>query len=163
MDARTPPPLLHLDAEIRPRRSLTPRGAVLLLVPIVFVNLVFCAFFLALRAPMVPPFLGLDVAAVALALWMSFRSANRVERVRVTADQILVTRERGARASAVWASPTLFTRVDVLDPGRHAVRVRLACNGRQLSLAATLGPVEREAFGRELEAAIKSARAERWA
>jgi uncharacterized membrane protein len=161
-DARTASPLLHLDAELRPHRSLTPRGALFLLLPLLFVNLVFAAFFLALRAPIVPPFLGLDLLAMGLALFVSFRSARWTERVRVTADMIQVVRDRGGRPRTVWTSPTLFTRVDVLEPGKHGVCVQIACKGRVLNLAMALGPDQREAFGRELEAAIRSARGERW-
>jgi uncharacterized membrane protein len=162
MDASTPQPELHLDVELRPHRSLSPRGALLLLAPLVVINLVFAAVFLRLGAPIVPPFLGLDVLAMALALWLSFRSARSVERVRVTADRLQVSRGLPDRARTVWTSPTAFTQVDILDPGRHGVRVRLSCKGRQLDLGAALGPVEREAFGRELEAAVRSARGERW-
>lgn len=162
MDARTPAPRLHLDAVLRPHRSLTARGAVLLLIPIVFVNLVFAVFFLVLGAPIVPPFLGMDVLAMGLALFASFRSARWTERVRVTADMIQVVSDRGGRARTVWTSPTLFTRVEVLEPGKHAVRVQLSCKGRVLNLAMALGPAQREAFGRELETAIRTARGERW-
>jgi uncharacterized membrane protein len=162
MDARTATPLLHLDAVLRPHRSLSPRGALMLLLPLLFVNLVFGAFFLALGAPLVPPFLGLDVLAVGLALMASFRAGRWTERVRVTADMIQVTSDRGGRRKTVWTSPTLFTRVDLVDPGKHGVRVQLTCKGRVLSIATALGPAQREAFGRELEAAIRAARGERW-
>ena len=162
MDARTPPPRLHLDAELRPHRSLSAKGAMLLLIPLVFVNLVFAAFFLALGAPIVPPFLGVDVLALAFALAASYRSGKAVERVRVTADEISVVREFGLRAGTVWTSPTLFTRVEGQEPGRHAVRVRLICKGREIALATALSPGERDAFGRELEAAVKAALGERW-
>src|SRR5689334_5978795 len=113
MDARTLPPRLHLDAELRPHRSLSLRGALLILLPLVLVNLIFAAFFFALGAPIVPPFLGLDVLALGCALALSFRSAKAVERVRVTADEISVVRQFGLRAGTVWASPTLFTRVEL--------------------------------------------------
>jgi uncharacterized membrane protein len=162
MDARTPSPPFHLDVELRPHRSLSPRGALLLLVPLAAVNLGFAAFFLVLGAPIVPPFLGLDVAAVALALWLSFRSARSVEQVRVTADILQVARGRSGRTRTVWTSPTLFTRVDILEPGKHAVRVRLSCKGRQLDVGNAMSPVEREAFGQDLQAALRSARGERW-
>lgn len=162
MDARTPPPRLHLDAELRPHRSLSRKGAILLLTPVVFVNLVFAVFFLVLGAPIVPPFMGLDVVALALALTVSFRSGRAVERVRVSADEISVGRGLGQRIGEVWTSPTLFTRVEVKEPGGHSVCVRLVCKGREIVLAAALSPREREAFGRQLEAAVKSALGERW-
>lgn len=162
MDASSPAPKLHLDAVLRPHRSLSTRGAALLLIPLAFVNLVFAVFFFVLRAPLVPPFLGLDVLIMTFALAASFRAAKSVERVRVSADEISVLREQGGRAWSVWCSPTAFTRVDVLEPGRHVVRVRLACRGEEIALGAALAPMQREAFGRELEAAIRSARGERW-
>lgn len=162
MQAAPAAPRLYLDAELRPRRSLSKRGVVLLMVPLVFVNLVFATFFLVLGAHLVPPFLGLDVMAMGLALWLSFRAARRVERVSVTADEIRVTRAQGQRLRTVWRSPTAFTRVEVDQPGRHAGRLGLSSKGERLTLAAALAPAERERFAHELEAAVAAARAERW-
>jgi uncharacterized membrane protein len=165
MDALITASRLYLKAELRPHRSLTPRGAAWLLVPLVFVNLVFGVFFLVLRAPIVPPFLGLDVAAMGTALWFSFRAADRFERVSVSADEIRVERGRRADARIVWSSAPAFTRVqldDVEELGEQRVRLSLASRGKVLLLAGALGPAERAAFGRELEAAVKAARAERW-
>jgi uncharacterized membrane protein len=170
MDGTAPIPRLYLRAELRPHRSLTPRGAAWLLVPLVFVNFVFGVFFLVLRAPIVPPFLGLDVAGLGAALWFSFRAANRFERVLVSADEIRVERGHAGRgpdhpARLVWSSAPAFTRIqldDVEELGEQRVRLSLASRGKVLLLAAALGPAERAAFGRELEAAVKAARAERW-
>jgi uncharacterized membrane protein len=52
--------------------------------------------------------------------------------------------------------------VEVKDPGKHASRLSLATRGQELVLGARLSPVEREVFARDLEAAVKAARAERW-
>jgi uncharacterized membrane protein len=165
MDALTTPSRLYLKAELRPHRSLTPRGAAWLLVPLVFMNLVFGVFFLVLKAPLIPPFLGLDVAAMGTALWFSFRAAEQFERVSVSADEIRVERGRKASARLVWSSAPAFTRIQLDDEeelGEQRVRLSLASRGKVLLLAAALGPAERAAFGRELEAAVKAARAERW-
>ena len=104
MDALSPAPRFYLEAELRPHRSLSAKGAMWLLLPIAFVNLVFATFFLVLGAPIVPPFLGLDVLAMAIALWVSFRSAKAVERVSVTADEINVERERAGLKRTIWRS-----------------------------------------------------------
>jgi uncharacterized membrane protein len=162
MAAVTAAPRLYLDAELRPRRSLSRRGVALLMLPLVAINLIFATFFFVLGAAFVPPFLGLDVLAMGIALLVSFRSARRIERVRVTADEIRVTHERGRWMRIVWASPTAFTRVDLEQAGRHGAALRLSSKGEKVTVAAALSPPERESFAHELEAALAAARAERW-
>jgi uncharacterized membrane protein len=162
MDAASAPPRLYMDAALQPRRSLSKRGVILLMAPFVAVNLVFAVFFLVVGAALIPPFLGLDVLALGLALLASFRSARTVERVRVSADEIRVTREHGGSVRTLWTSATAFTRVDLEQPGRHAVRLRLSSKGAGVTLARALSPEERERFAGELEAAVRAARAERW-
>lgn len=155
-------PPLYLDAAIKPHRSLSKRGVVLLMVPLVAVNLIFATFFFLIGGAFVPPFLGLDVLGMAIALWVSFRQAKRIERVRVAADEIAVTREADGRVERVWASAPVFTRVELTHPGRHASRLRLASRGKGVTLASSLSPGEREAFATELEGALRAARSARW-
>jgi uncharacterized membrane protein len=61
----------------------------------------------------------------------------------------------------VWRSPTAFTRVE-LEGEPEDAHVRLALSGRSLILARQLSPMERSAFARRLQDAIRSARAERY-
>jgi uncharacterized membrane protein len=162
MDARTPSPRLYLDAELRPHRSLSARGALWLIAPVAAINLAFAVFFLMLKAPIVPPFLGLDVLALSAALWFSFRGARAVERVRVSADEISVTRARGPAARTVWTSSPAFTRVRIDEPDEDTVVLQLTSKGRSVAVAGALGPAERRVFGQALQAALTAARAERW-
>lgn len=154
---------LYMDAVIKPNRSLSRRGLHVLLGAVVGANLIVGVFLLVVGAPLVLPFLGLDVAALWLALHASFRAAERRERVRVTAEAVTVSREDEAGARLVWTSPTAFTRVDVEQPGEHEARVRLSIHRRRLTLARALSPPEREAFAEALQRAIRHARAERYA
>jgi uncharacterized membrane protein len=154
---------LYMDAVIRPNRSLSRAGmAVVLGVAIAF-NLMVAVFLLVVGAPPVLPFLGLDVLALWLALRASNRALSRSERVKVTAEAIVVSREDAKGARVVWTSPTAFTRVDLDQPGEHESRVRLFMSRRRLTLARALSPDERVQFARALERAIKAARAERYA
>lgn len=152
---------LYMDTEIRPRRSLTRAGVMAIMIPVAAVNVLFAAFFLLIGGAFVPPFLGLDVIALALAFWLSFRSAAGCERVRISADKVRVTREDDHQRQLVWDTPTAFTRVEMDHPGRHASRLRLSCSGRNLVLAAGLSPAEREQLKVDLETAIRRARAAR--
>lgn len=162
MDAFSSPPRLYLDARLRPHRSLSPRGALWLLAPVAAMNLVSAVFFFVIGAVVVPPFLGLDVLGLGLAFWFSFRGARASERVRVSADEILVELERAGAIRTVWTSAPAFTRLSLDATDEDSVTVRLTCKGRSVPLAEALGPAERRAFGVELEAALRAARAERW-
>lgn len=154
---------LYMDAVITPNRSLSRRGLHVLLGVMIGFNLMIAVFLLAVGAPPVLPFLGLDVLAVWLALRASFRAAERRERVRVTAEAITVSREDEKGARVVWTSPTAFTRVDVEQPGEHETRVRLSIHHKRLVLGRALSPPERLEFADALRRAIRDARAERYA
>ncbi|NEX93349.1 DUF2244 domain-containing protein [Caulobacter sp. 17J65-9] len=156
------PHRLYFDRLVTPKRSLSRLGVILLMVPFAVVNVFFGALMYAKGAVVVPVFLGLDVAGLALALWMNFREGKRGERVVVSADEISVAKVDPPRSREVWRSSTAFTRVELKDPGKHASRLSLATRGQELVLGARLSPVEREAFAHDLEAAVKAARSERW-
>ncbi len=153
---------IYMDRVIAPHRSLTPRGAVVLLAVVMAFNVMVAIFLLVVGAPPVLPFLGLDVLALWLALRASDRAARRVERVQVTAEAVTVSREDEKGARTVWTSPTAFTRVGVDHLGEHEARVRLMIYRRRLTLARSLSPDERVSFAQALQDAIRAARAERW-
>ena len=156
------PALLHLDAVLTPTRSLPKAGLYVLLGALAAVNLAVAGLFLSMGARPVPIFLGLDFLAVLIAFHFSYRQARQSERVQVSSDEVHVMHEIGGRRRTVWRSPTAFTRVSVAAPGEPEARVSLHLSGRSLILAGRLSPQERTDFAEALEAAIKSARAERY-
>lgn len=150
---------LYLDAEIRPNRSLTNRGFLILIGLITAVNLASGLMFLSLGAPLVPVFLGLDVLAVTVAFLASFRAAKVIERVRVSSYHVRVTREAGDDVRLLWESPTIFTRVTTeRDDEDRVTALHLGLSGRTTAIAAALGPRERGEFARTLEDAIWQAK-----
>ena len=84
---------LYMDAEIRPNRSLSERGFIILIAIVTLANCISAAVFLAMGATFVPIFLGFDVLAVAVAFLVSFSAAQRIERVQVSAEEVRVTHE----------------------------------------------------------------------
>jgi uncharacterized membrane protein len=154
--------MIFMDAEIRPHRSLSERGFIILISIVTFLNCCSAAVFLAMGAYFVPMFLGLDVLAVLIAFLASFASARQIERVRVTDSQVRVTHETPKWSRVVWESPTAFTRVSVLTEDDRAVDVRLALSGKEAQVAAALSPSERAEFAKALQGAIQDARKARW-
>lgn len=154
---------LYMDAVIRPNRSLSERGFIILIAIVTLANCASAAVFLAVGATFVPVFLALDVMAVVVAFLVSFRAARRVERVQVSARDIRVTEETPRWSRLVWESPTAFTRVQVETDDSHerATALKLKLSGREVDVAAALSPRERADFARALERAIGEARRER--
>jgi uncharacterized membrane protein len=161
MDA-DPAAHLHLDAVIAARPSLPLKGFAVLLAVVLLLNLPVALIFLRMGAPPIPAFMGLDVLALCLAFWISFRRARRAERVRISADRVEVFEEDGARSTSIWTSPTAFTRVALEDEGRSGPEVRLKLSGKRLTIGRRLGPVERANLAETVDDAIRAARAERW-
>lgn len=150
-----------MDAEIRPNRSLSERGFIILIAVVTLANCASAAVFIAMGATFVPIFLSLDLLAVVVAFLASFRAARRVERVQVTAREVRVVQQTPRESRVVWESPTAFTRIQVEQEENRTVGLKLALSGREMAVAAALSPRERAEFAQALEDAIWRARRER--
>jgi uncharacterized membrane protein len=151
----------YMDAEIRPNRSLSERGFIVLIAVVTAANVASAAVFVAMGAMFVPIFLGIDLLAVIVAFLVSFQAAKRVERVQVTSRDVRVTQETPRASYLVWESPTAFTRVQVERDDGRTVGLKLALSGREVAVAAALSPRERAEFAKALERAIWQAKRER--
>jgi len=150
---------LYMDAEIKPHRSLSERGFIILISIITAANVASAIVFLRLHANVVPIFLAVDVVAIIVAFLASFRAARMIERVQVSAAEVKVTYEAGDRVRVVWESPTAFTRVTTeRDEENRCTALRLALSGHQTAVAAALSPRERGEFAKALEEAIWKAK-----
>jgi uncharacterized membrane protein len=149
---------IYMDATITPNRSLGEGGRNVVIAALCIGCAFISAFLFVLGAWPAPIFLGLDVVAVWWAFRVAARNAERRERVRVSAETVVVSREE----KTVWTSKTAFTGVDVERAGEHDARVRVTLSGRRLTVAAALSPDERIAFAEALRMAIARARAERY-
>jgi uncharacterized membrane protein len=152
---------LYMDAEIKPNRSLSERGFILLISLITAVNCVWTVVFVRMGAPLAPIFMAADVLAVFVAFMASFAAARRIERVQVSARDVRITLETPKQSRVVWESPTAFTRVLVEVEDEQTIGVRLGLSGKAVDVAAALSPRERGEFAQALQRAILEARAER--
>jgi uncharacterized membrane protein len=151
----------YMDAVITPHRSLSERGFIILIAIVTVANCCSAAVFVHMGAIFVPFFLGIDVLAILVAFIVSFRAARRVERVTITAREIVVTHEAPNWTRTVWESPTAFTRVAVVREENRTVGLSLTLSGKQVAVAQALSPRERGEFAEALEKAIWEARRER--
>jgi len=150
---------LYMDAEIKPNRSLSERGFVILISVITIANVASAAVFVRMGAHYVVPFIGIDLLAVIVAFLASFKSGRVIERVQVSAAEVRITYETPKDSRVVWESPTAFTRVTTeRDEEDRVMALRLALSGRETAVAAALSPGERGEFAKALEEAIWKAK-----
>ncbi len=149
---------LYMDAVITPHRSLSRKGFVILISVLTSINCLTAVAFVLMGAAPVPVFLGMDVLAVAVAFFASFRAAERVERVQVSADEVRVIRQWRERSETVWISPTRHTQVALVGAEPEDEIVKLRLSGKEFSVAEALTPSERGDFARALDRAIWRAR-----
>lgn len=153
---------LFMDAEIRPNRSLSRRGFVILIAVVTVTNVAAALVFLAQGAFLVPIFMGVDVLAVVVAFLVNYRAGQMVERVQVSPSHVKVTHEAGGAVRLVWESATAFTRITTrCDEENRMMALGLALSGRETAVAASLSPGERREFARALEDAMRRARGHR--
>src|SRR4051812_20949134 len=115
----------HMDALITPARSLSRRGrwivvgisGVLGFVPVI-------GFSLAMHSIVLLPFMGLDIAGLAFAMWWIARKVS-AERIQISRAAVEVLRD----GEVVWRSPTAATKVQPLFAA-----IRLSANGRSWML-----------------------------
>ena len=111
-----------LNVEIRPHRSLSDRGFIILISFVTAINCIAGAVFLSMGATLVPFFLALDVVAVLVAFAISYASARRIERVVITESLVRLTEETPRRRVLIWEGPTAFTRLAAEAEIRRGVR-----------------------------------------
>lgn len=147
------------QAVITPHLSLSRRGALLVIAALAGLNAVTSGACLLLGAWPVVGFLGLDVAAVALAFLLCRRAANRREELLLTRAVLLIRDVpvsgpvRETRLDPYW---TRLKRHLLDDEGM--VALDLTSHGRSHRIASALSPSERAEFADALERALKRVR-----
>ena len=160
--ARPPAPDPHepdvFEALLFPNRSLPPAGFALVMAIVIGVNITLGIYFTSIGAWPVLGFCGLDIFLVWLAFRLSYRQGRLHERVRLTGDELLISRVLPSGHETRWRLQPYWTSVHVDHPGQHHARVRLASKGRTLILGSFLAPAERVRFGETLKEEMARAR-----
>ena len=145
------------EALLFPNRSLPPAGFAVVMGVVVSVNLTLGTFFASIGAWPVLGFCGLDVFLVWLAFRISYRQGRLHERVRLTADELRISRVLPSGHESRWRLQPYWTEVRIEARRAHDARVRLVSKGRSLILGHFLSPRERVAFGETLQQALRDA------
>ena len=155
--------VVYMDAELRPNRSLSANGFKIVMLSMAVMSFVTGVGFLSIGAWPVVGFFGLDVLLIYLAFKVNFKSGERErETIRVTADDIAISRTCYRGQTGWWHVSPTFARVQVEHLNDYEAIVRLSAGGTSVPLATCLSPPERLAFAEALNLALDRARGERY-
>ena len=152
--AETPAPALLFDAELRPHRSLSPLGFLIVMGFVSTVSFGAGVLFLLQGAWPVFGFFGLDVVAVYVAFRMSYRSGRLIETVQLTEKELLVTRVQPSGRSRRWTFAPNWLQVRMDDPPKHQSQLVLSSHGDRLAIGSFLTPKERLEVAKALRDAL---------
>jgi uncharacterized membrane protein len=148
------------SAVLRPHRSLSPRGFMLVMLALVSCSFTAGLAFWSMGAWPVVGFFGLDIVLVQLAFRLNYRQARASEEITVFPNRLTVakTTARGDTSEAEF-NP-YWARLEIeRHPEAGVTGLTIASHGKRLGIAGFLGPHERESFARALSAALAEARA----
>ena len=143
-------------ATLTPHRSLTRQGFIVLMAVIAALNLAIGLFFYLIGAWPVVGFMGLDVALIWWAFNKNFADARRAERIEITAHELVLERLSEKYPPRQQRFVRRWVRVELEeDRERELVgSLYLRFKGKRTEIASFLGAEERQAFARELQAAL---------
>lgn len=125
---------LFLDITLYPQRSLKPDHARKLLLGIAVLCGLASLRFLALGAWPVVVFLLLDVVAIGLAFWISYRRGRAFETIQLSETDLIISHSDAGGRLRHWRFEPYWTRVrlgtrgadkNILEVSHHAKRVEV--------------------------------------
>lgn len=146
------------DAVLEPNRPLGLKGHAVVLGFVAFVNLIAAIVFVSQGAWPVTPFLGADVALLALAMHVSVRASRKRERLTLTPESLLIERISPNGAARREELNPYWLRVDHEDPELMGCELALVSRGRRWIVGSFLGAEERASLAAALRRALNEAR-----
>jgi uncharacterized membrane protein len=145
------------DAVLEPHRALPRSGFIVVMLAAGVITLGIGIFFLALGAWPVFGFLGLDLLLLWLAFKLNARALRIVERICITPEKVLVTRQR-PRGQESWEFNPYWLNVRLNESADGKGALHLSSHGFSLSLGAFLVAEERHALAESLRQALADLR-----
>ena len=144
---------LYFDAVLEPHHALSRSGFVVVILALGAISLAVGIFFLLMGAWPVFGFLGLDIFLLWLAIRLNASARKIIERIRVTADEVTVSREtpRGAES---WSFNPYWLNIALHESAGGKGEIRFSSHGFSLSVGAFLMPRERRALADALKQAL---------
>ncbi|MEQ8824535.1 MAG: DUF2244 domain-containing protein [Filomicrobium sp.] len=149
------------NAILRPHRSLSPTGFVVLMSAIGFVSFAVGLYFLMLGAWPILGFFGLDVLLIYWAFKLNYRSGLEYETVELSPERLTLTHfDPKGKSRSVDFNP-YWVRVGVTEEHDGKANIWLASHGRQITFGRFLSDDEKRDFAGALSSALLDAKTAR--
>jgi uncharacterized membrane protein len=146
-------------ARLTPHRSLTPRGRQVLIVCVAIGAAIPGLVFYSLGAWPIVGFMGLDVAAVYLALRWSMRDAGRFEEVTLWPNRLQVRRvSASGREATSQYDPHEVRLIVERDFDERTTGLNLKTRDGRIEIGSFLAAAERASFAQVFGRALRQAR-----
>lgn len=149
---------LHFNAVVRPHRSLSARGFLIVMLGVAATNFVAGIAFLLRGAWPVLGFCCLDVVLVYWAFRANYRAARAYETVQLSDGELRVRRIDAKGREKIFTFQPYWVRLDLVEQPDESTNLYLRSHGRSLELAHVLSPAERLDFAQALRAALGKVR-----
>jgi uncharacterized membrane protein len=158
-NAASPDDAPIFSALIKPHRSLSSAGFMLVMMALVACSFAAGLAFWLMGAWPVVGFFGLDILLVQLAFRANYRSARASEEIVVRRDALIVRKTSKAGRTTEATFNPYWARLEIdRHPEIGVTRVSIRSHGARTVVAGFLGPGEREPFAAALGAALAEAR-----
>ncbi|GHA23193.1 membrane protein [Devosia pacifica] len=147
-------------AELTPHRSMNARGLRIVVVLFALLSALPGLVFFSLGAWPIVGFMGLDIVAMAVALWFSFDRGKRKERVTLWSEQLeIVSFDAKGRESRQQFDPLTVKLVLDRDINEKTTALRLRAPDREAEIGAFLSQEDKTSFSKAFGSALRKARA----
>jgi uncharacterized membrane protein len=149
-------------ATLRPYRSLSSTGFMLVMIALVACSFAAGLSFWLMGAWPVVGFFGLDILLVQLAFRLNYRAARASEEVWLDREKLLIRKTAPSGRFTESGFHPYWARLEIdRHPEIGVTGLKIASHGKRLSIAGFLGPRERESFATAFSAALAEARSAR--
>lgn len=149
------------DVILHPHRSLSGRGFLIVMIIVGAISFTAGTAFILMGAWPVFGFFGLDALAIYWAFRLNYRSGEVAETIRLTDNELVVSRLRRGDAVGRWRFQPYWVRVVVEELRPEDNRLLLTSHGRQLPVGGFLTADERRSLAAALTDALQRQRVAR--
>ncbi len=147
------------SAVMRPHRSLSRKGFVIVMVAVAGVSFIAGMVFLIAGAWPVAGVFGIDAVLIYWAFRANYRAARAYEQILVTPTELIFRKVSAQGSVTEWRANPLWVRLDREVHEEFGVqKLHLVSRGQRRPIAGFLSPDEKESFGAALQAALTAAR-----
>jgi len=137
------PTPLFLDVSLKPNRSLSQRGFLVVMLVASAFSIIAGTYFYMKGAWPIMGFFGLDLVLLYWALKASYKSALLNERIQLDRAEMTVERTYPNNRRQAWNLHPSWVQVSLEDPEEHHARLSLRDRGTAVELGRFLPPRER--------------------